>query len=102
MSLFHFLSFGQKLSLEYIDISPKLFHESLDSWLLNREESIDVNEVISYGDLILIVGLVEIFIKHLNEGLLGVQLSLIVLWVNVDFVAEFLGFSDTHDFTPIG
>ena len=61
-----------------------------------------MDEVVSDSNLVLVVGLVEVLIKHLNEGLLGVQLSLVVLGVNVDFVAELLCFGDTHDFTPVG
>jgi hypothetical protein len=38
----------------------------------------------------------------LNEGLFGVEFSLIVLGINVDFVTQFLSFGDSHDFPPIG
>ena len=61
-----------------------------------------MDKVVSNCNLVLVVGLVEVLIKHLNEGLLGVQLSLVVLGVNVDFVAELLCFGDTHYFTPVG
>lgn len=79
VSLLHFRPFSQKLSFEDVDISSELFHKSLNPRLLDGEQSVDMNEMISDGDLVLVVGLIEIFIKHLNEGLLGVQLSLIVL-----------------------
>lgn len=38
-----------------------------------------MNEVVPDGDLVLIVGLVEIFVQHLDEGFLGVELSLVIL-----------------------
>ena len=61
-----------------------------------------MNEVVPDGYLVLVVGFIEVLIKHLNEGFFGVELSLIVLRVDIDLVAELLSFSDTHDFTPIG
>ena len=61
-----------------------------------------MDEVVSNCNLVLVVGLVEVLVQHLNEGLLGVQLSLVVLGVNVNFVAELLCFGNTHDFTPVG
>ena len=102
MSLLHFLSLSEVFLFEDVDVSPELFHETLDPGLLDGEKSVDVDEVVSDGDLILVVGFVEVFIKHLNEGFFGVELSLIVLGVDIDLVAELLSFSDTHDFTPIG
>lgn len=53
-------------------------------------------------DLVLVVGLVQIFVEHLDESLLGVELSLIVLRVDVDLVAQFLRLGDTHDLAPVG
>ena len=79
MGLFHFLSLSEIFLFEDIDISPELLHESLDSGLLDREEGVDVDEVISDGNLVLVVGFIEVFIKHLNEGFFGIELSLIIL-----------------------
>jgi hypothetical protein len=61
-----------------------------------------VDEMVADGDLILVVGLVQIFIEHLDEGFFGVELSLIVLRVDVDLVAEFFCFGDPHDLSPVG
>lgn len=69
---------------------------------LHFKQSIDMNKMISECDLILVVSLVKIFIKHLYEGFFRVKFPLIVLWVNIDLTPEFLGFSDTHDLPPIG
>jgi hypothetical protein len=38
----------------------------------------------------------------LNESFFGVELSLIVLRVDVNLIAQFFSFSDTHDFPPVG
>lgn len=58
VSLFHFLSFCEKLSFKDSNISSELLHESLHSGLLDGEQGIDVDEMISDGDLILVIGLV--------------------------------------------
>jgi hypothetical protein len=68
---------------------------------LNGEEGVDVNEVVPECDLVLVVGLVQIFIEHLNEGLFGVELALVVLGVDVDLVAQFFSFGDTHYLAPV-
>ena len=57
--------------------------------------------MVSDCDLVLVFGFVKVFVKHLNKGLLGIEFSLIVLRVDVDFVFEFFSFGDTHDFTPV-
>lgn len=57
--------------------------------------------MVSNSNLVLIFSLIEVFIEHLNEGLLGIKLTLVILWVDVDLVFQFLGFGDTHDFTPV-
>lgn len=61
-----------------------------------------MDEVVANCDLILVVSLIQIFIEHLYEGLLGVELSLIVLGVDVDLVAQFFCLGDTHDLAPVG
>ncbi len=61
-----------------------------------------MDEVISEGDLILVVGFIEVFVEHLNEGFLGVEFPLVVLGVDVYFVAEFFRFGYPHDLAPVG
>ena len=102
MSLLHFGPFSEKLGLKDVDIPSELFHKPLNPGLLDGEQSVDVNEMVADGDLVLVVGLIEVFIKHLYESLLGVELSLIVLRVDVDLVTELFCFSNTHYFPPIG
>lgn len=101
MSLLHLLSFSEILLFKYIHVSPEFLHQTLYSWILDREQSIDMNEMISDSYLVLVVGLIKIFIKHLNKGFFGVQLSLVILRINVDLVTKVLSFGNTHDFTPI-
>lgn len=61
-----------------------------------------MDEVVADGDLVLVVGLIQVFIKHLNESLLGIQLSLVVLGVDVDLVAKIFRLGNTHDLAPVG
>lgn len=58
VSLFHLTSFSQKFILEYPNISPELFHKSLHAWSLNREKRIDMDEMVTNGNLVLIIGLI--------------------------------------------
>lgn len=60
-----------------------------------------MDQMVSDCNLVLVFGFIEVFIEHLNEGLLRVELALVILGVDVDLVFEFFGFGDTHDFTPV-
>jgi hypothetical protein len=60
-----------------------------------------VDEVVPRGYLILIVSLIEVFVKHLDESFLGVQLSLIVLGVYIDLIAQFFCFGYAHNLPPV-
>ena len=60
-----------------------------------------MDEVVPECDLVLVIGLIEIFVKHLNKGLFGIQLSLIVLRVDIDFISEFFCLCDSHNFSPV-
>ncbi len=60
-----------------------------------------MDEVVPDGNLELVVGLIQIFVEHLNEGFLGIEFSLVVLRVDVDLVSEILCLGDPHDFAPV-
>ena len=60
-----------------------------------------MDEVVTVRNLELVFGLVQIFIKHLDEGFLGVELSLVILRVNVDLISQILCLGDSHDFAPV-
>lgn len=72
MSLFHFLPFSEILLFQDIDVSSELLHEAMDAGVLNREKVVNVYEMISECDLILIVGFIKIFVKHLYKCFFGV------------------------------
>ena len=102
MSLLHLLPLSEVLLFKYVHISSELFHKTLNSWVLNGKESVDVNEVVSNGYLILVVRFIKVFIKHLDEGFLGIKLSLIVLRVDIYLISKFFCFSYSHDLSPVG
>lgn len=60
-----------------------------------------MNEMISDSNLILVFSFIQILIQHLNESLLRVELSLVVLRINVNLVLQLFGFGNSHNFTPI-
>ena len=61
-----------------------------------------MDEVVPDGDLVLVLGLVEVFVQHLYESFLGVQLSLIVLGVDLDLILQLLCLRYSHYLPPVG
>ena len=52
--------------------------------------------------LVLFFGLVEVTIKHLEDGIFGVDLSVVVLLVDADLLFELLGLGETEKLSPMG
>jgi hypothetical protein len=92
---FKFLDDDSCVSVEFV------LHGS-ESAVLEGDELVQVDEVISQSHLVLFIGFIEIFVQHLKVSFLGVELTGIVLGIYLDFVAELFGLGDTHDVSPIG
>lgn len=93
-------------SFKFLDddssVSIKFVLHGSQSAVLKGDKLIQVNEVISEGHLVLFVGFIEIFVQHLKVSFLGVELTGVILGIDLDLVAELFGLGDTHDVSPIG
>lgn len=49
----------------------------------------------------LLLCLIEVAINHLKDGVLGINLSIVILLVDLDLLFELFSFGDSHDFTPV-
>jgi hypothetical protein len=60
-----------------------------------------MNQVISQSHLVLLLGLIQVSINHLQDGILGVHLSVMVLLVNLHLLLELLCLRYTHNLSPM-
>jgi hypothetical protein len=97
----HLFALEAVLVFEDGDVPTELLLQAADACILNRGQVLDVDEVVAEGHLELVFGLVQVLIDHLDERFLRVQLPLIVLRVDVDFVFELLGLGDPHNLPPV-
>ncbi len=49
----------------------------------------------------LLLGLVEVAVDHLQDGVLGVHLSIVILLVDLHLLLELLRLRHTHDLSPV-
>lgn len=70
VGLLYFLPLGGELILENVHVPSELFLESPHSGVLNREQSLNMDEVVPNRNLVLVLSLVQVLVQHLNEGLL--------------------------------
>jgi hypothetical protein len=61
-----------------------------------------MDEVVAEGYLVLVLSLIKVLVEHLDEGLLRVELALVVLRVDIDLVLQLLRLGYPHDLAPIG
>ena len=60
-----------------------------------------MDEMISQGHLVLLFSFVQITIKHLKNGVLGIDLSVVILLVNLNLLLKRFSFRETEPFTPL-
>lgn len=86
MGVFNFALLTIVLSLDDFYIAVKLFLEATKSRVLQFDKLINMNEMISQSHLVLLFSLIEITIKHLKNGIFCINLSVMILLVNTDFL----------------
>ena len=91
-----------ELSLDDSDVPLKFLMESPQSGVLELNELVNVDQVVPEGHLVLFFGFVEVAIEHLEDSVLGVDFSVVVLLVNLNFLLELLGLGHPHDLPPVG
>lgn len=92
--------FGIKFILEDVGISLKLFMKTTESALLESDQVIHVHEMVTKGHLILLFGFVKVTVKHLEDGIFGVDLSVVVLLVDLNLLLEGFSLGQSEGFTP--
>ena len=61
-----------------------------------------MDQVVPQSHLVLLLGLVEVTIKHLKYGVLGVDLTIVVLLIDLNLLFERFRFRKAKPFTPLG
>jgi hypothetical protein len=90
------------LVLNDVNITLKLLVEATKTGLLESDQVVNVDKMVSESHLVLFLSFVQVAIKHLKNGILGVNFTIVVLLENLDFLLELLGFGETEDLTPMG
>lgn len=102
MAVLDLLLLAVELSLDDGDISLELLMQASQSRVLQCDELVNMNQVVAKGHLVLLLGLVEVAIDHLQDGILGIDLSVVILLIDLHLLLELLGLGDSHDLTPVG
>jgi len=62
---------------------------------LKVNELINVDEMVSEGHLELLLSLIKISIKHLENSILGIDFSIVILLIDTDLFLELLSLGQT-------
>jgi len=89
------------LSLDDVHVADEFLVKTAKTALLESNEVIDVDEVVSQSHLVLLFSLIQVTIVHLNHSFLGVDLSIMILLVDLDVFLELLSFGETQDLSPV-
>ena len=101
MAVLDLLLLAVELGLNDGDVSLELLVEPTQSRVLQGDELVNVDQVVAEGHLVLLLRLIEVAVDHLQDGVLGVDLSVVVLLVDLHLLLELLGLGDSHDLTPV-
>ena len=61
-----------------------------------------MDQVITEGHLVLLLGFIKITIVHLEDSVLSINFSIVILLVDLDDLLQMFGLCQTQDFTPMG
>lgn len=101
MSLLDVFALTIILVFDDLNITLELFMKTTETTLLEGDQVIDVDEMVSQSHLVLLFSFIEITIVHLDHSFLGVNLSVVVLLVDLDVFLKLLGLGETKNFTPV-
>jgi len=90
-----------KLGLNYREVTLELLMEAPKARLLQCDQFIDMNKVVPQRHLVLLLGLVEVAVDHLKDCILRIDLSVVVLLVNLHLLLQLFCLGNTHDLTPV-
>ena len=75
-----------ELALDDTHIALKLLMEPGKPRLLQLDKVVDVDQVVAQRHLVLLLSLIQIAIEHLKDRILSVNLTIVVLLVNLNFL----------------
>lgn len=61
-----------------------------------------MDQVVPKSHLVLLLGLIEVTIKHLKNGILRIDLTVVILLVDLNLLLERFSFGQTQPLTPLG
>ena len=94
--------FGVKLGLNNAEITFKFLFESIQSGVVQVDQLIHMNEVVSQGHLVLLLGFIEVSIQHLQNSVLSIDFSVVILLINLNFFFQLLGLGKSQQLSPMG
>jgi hypothetical protein len=68
---------------------------------LKCDKLINVNQMVPQGHLMLLLGLIEVTVDHLKDGVFCINFSIMVLLVDLNLFFELLCLCYTHNLTPM-
>lgn len=53
--------------------------ETTETWILELDEVVDVDKMVSQSHLVLFLSFVEVTVKHLKDSIFGIDLTIMIL-----------------------
>ena len=101
MSLLNVLTLPVVLILDDINVAFEFLVEAAKATLLECDEVIDVDEMVSQGHLVLFLGFIQVTIVHLHHSFFSINLSVVILLVDLDVFLKLLSLCETQDLSPV-
>lgn len=93
---------AQELLLKLVHVIFELLLEHLQALVLDLDQVVDVLDVAAQSHLVLILGLVEVAVEHLENSIAPVHLAAVSLCHDIDLLGELLGFGGSEFCAPFG
>mmetsp|Transcript_37915 Transcript_37915/g.90048 ORF Transcript_37915/g.90048 Transcript_37915/m.90048 type:complete len:206 (+) Transcript_37915:1336-1953(+) len=90
-----------KLLLEGLEVRVELFLQRLHPEVLQVQEALHDPQVPPERELVLLLGVLEVAVEHLDDGVLAVDLALMVLAQDLDVLSQLLDLGHPHDLPPL-
>jgi len=99
---FNIVSFTVVLVLDDLDVSDEFFMQASQTTLLERDQVVNVDQVVSESHLVLLFSLVQVTIIHLDHGFFRVNLTVVVLLVDLNIFLKLFSLGQSQHFSPVG
>jgi hypothetical protein len=101
MTVLDLVFLAVELRLDYREVPLKLLVKATEPRVLQGDELVHMDQVVTKGHLMLLLSLIKVTINHLKDGILSIDLSIVVLLIDLHLLLELFGFCDSHDLTPV-